>query len=140
MPCLIQISSQQKEMKCMLYSKGSHENQLHFQLRIRQMSMSVYCKAESHKNHCSPYGSFGGKGYSQKYGWITDTFSTNSKDSFNSIVISLAVTHKQTLHQLDIKMHFSMAFFMRKFIWSNHNWLLRESMEKSVIYESHFMI
>ncbi|RVW16345.1 Retrovirus-related Pol polyprotein from transposon RE1 [Vitis vinifera] len=65
------------------------------------------------------------KGYTQLPGLdYKDTFSPVVKASTVRVVLSLAVSHKWPLRQLDVKMPFSMAFFMKLFIWSSHRAML----------------
>ena len=61
------------------------------------------------------------KGYTQLpcLDYMT-TFIPVVKASTVRVVLSLVVSHKWPLHQLDVKkMPFSMAFFMKLFIWSS---------------------
>ena len=65
------------------------------------------------------------KGYAQTYGVdYYDTFSPVAKMTYVRLFISLSATYHWDLHSLILRMHFFIATFRRRCIWSNLQGLL----------------
>ena len=70
----------------------------------------------------------------------SDTFSPVAKLTSIRLFISLAVSHRWNLHQLDIKMSFFMGILQKRFIWSNlPGLLLRGRLVEFVVSKNHYM-